>query len=126
MKLSIQVSRFIITGVSAVLIDFGTYFLLINIIGYDLAKTISFVFGSVFSFIFNKLWTFEKKVFLFSEVIKFSILYSFTLILNVFVNKIILLIDYSFLILAFLMATFVSASVNFLGQKFIVFKTENY
>ena len=123
MKLSIQVSRFLITGVSAVLIDFGTYLLLINIMGYDLAKTISFVFGSVFAFIFNKLWTFEKKFFLFSELTKFSALYSSTLILNVFVNKTILLIDSSFLILGFLIATFVSALVNFLGQKFIVFKT---
>ena len=77
---------FLISGCSAVLTDLISYFLLVNSLGHDYAKALSFVLGSFVAFILNKYLTFQKKESSITEVIKFSILYALTLGANVTVN----------------------------------------
>jgi|TARA_B100001093_G_scaffold456117_1_gene466812 putative flippase GtrA len=115
-----QLPRFIIVGIFAVLIDYFFYTLLSNMVIVNIAKAISFILGASFAFIFNKLWTFSKRAFLYKEIFKFTIVYSSSLIVNVCTNQFILLQSGS-IIFAFLIATLSSATINFLCQKYFVF-----
>ena len=109
-------------GGSAVLTDAAVYWLL-QMAGMDLsvAKAISFVCGSIVGFIINKLWTFQAKRFSFGEILRYCILYTCTALINTGVNYAVLyFVDIQ--IFAFLCATGVSTILNFLGQKFFVFR----
>ncbi len=116
-----ELKRFIVAGVSAVGTDLTTYYLLLNFFSTDVAKAISFLLGTVVAFIINKYWTFEKHERSYGEIIKFGLLYSTTLAANVFTNKVILDI-FNITLIAFIIATGVSTVLNFIGQKWWVFK----
>jgi len=116
-----ELKRFLVAGLSAVGTDLGIYYLLLNFLDSYIAKGISFLSGTIVAFIINKYWTFEKKEKSYIEIIRFAILYSITLGVNVLTNKLVL--DNSgIVILSFVIATGVSTVLNFIGQKFWVFK----
>lgn len=116
-----ELTRFIVAGFSAVATDLITYYLLLNFLSTFISKSISFLLGTIVAFFMNKYWTFEKKERLYIEILRFAILYSLTLGANVLVNKLVL--DNSgIVILSFVIATAVSTIINFIGQKFWVFK----
>lgn len=117
-----QISRFSVAGLSAVAIDFLSYYLLINYLSYDISKTLSFVIGAVVAYVINKFWTFEKNNLSFKELVKFALLYTFSLFVNVYMNKLFLDITNNTIIIAFFVATGSSALINFIGQKWWVFK----
>lgn len=117
-----QLFRFIIVGCSAVITDLLCYFALLTILPPAVAKTISFIAGTGVAFIFNKYWTFEKKERSHIEVIRFIILYSTTLITNVSINELFLYFFPALTLLAFFLATGTSTTLNFIGQKWWVFK----
>lgn len=120
-QLKKEVKRFLVAGFSAVGTDLGTYYLLLNFFQHDIAKTISFLLGTIVAFIINKYWTFEKHERSYKEIFQFAILYSVTLGANVATNKFVLE-QTELVFFAFLVATGVSTVLNFLGQKFWVFK----
>lgn len=120
-KLKKELKRFLIAGFSAVGTDLLTYYILLNFLSHDLAKAISFLLGTTVAFIINKYWTFEKYDKSYKEVVQFTILYTLTLGANVITNKFIL-VQMDSILFAFLVATGVSTVLNFLGQKFWVFK----
>lgn len=130
-----EISRFILAGFCAVGTDCFTYYLLTKFLPVDISKSISFLTGTFFAYLINKYYTFEQKQKSVSEVFKFLGLYLFTLCANVGVNKLSFLIlptvfsyfpivnsNGSIKLFAFLMATGTSTILNFLGQKFFVFK----
>ena len=117
-----QISRFSVAGLSAVAVDLLSYYLLINYLSYDISKTLSFVIGAVVAYVINKFWTFEKNNLSFKELVKFALLYTFSLIVNVYMNKLFLDITNNTIIIAFFVATGSSALINFIGQKWWVFK----
>lgn len=117
-----ELIRFCITGCSAVIIDLAIYYLLTNFYSLSFSKIISFLSGTVFSFFLNKFWTFEKKSNSINQGIKFFTLYTMTLLGNVFVNFFIFNYIYPSKFLAFLCATGTSTILNFIGQKWWVFK----
>lgn len=116
-----EILKFLVGGGSAVLTDFLVYIFLINWIPVSAAKTISYISGATVGFFINKLWTFESKKFKIAEIIKYVILYCVSAATNTLMNKLVL-IAFSSVIFAFLCATGVSTIINYLGQKFIVFK----
>ncbi|MBP2657680.1 MAG: Arabinogalactan biosynthesis recruiting protein [Firmicutes bacterium] len=117
-----ELLKFLVGGGSAVVTDYSFYYLLINIgIPITIAKLSSFILGSIIGFIINKLWTFESKNLVKIEIAKYAILYIITAYLNVKVNNFFLSI-YNIKIVAFLFATGTSTVLNFLGQKFFVFR----
>jgi putative flippase GtrA len=116
-----ELKRFLVAGISAVGTDLSTYYLLLNFLDTNISKAISFLLGTIVAFIINKYWTFEKCEKSYKEIVKFGILYSFTLSANVMTNKIILDM-FSITLVAFLIATGVSTVLNFIGQKWWVFK----
>ena len=120
-KLKKELKRFLIAGFSAVGTDLVTYYILLNFLSHDIAKAISFLFGTIVAFVINKYWTFEKHDKSYKEVVQFTILYTLTLGVNVVTNKFVL-VQMDSILFAFLVATGVSTVLNFLGQKFWVFK----
>lgn len=119
---------FLIVGVSTVLVDFIAYRGLIEfeVMEVDMAKAIGFLAGTLFAYFANRFWTFSHKSYAPGSAWRFSALYASTLGTNVLINSLAvkLLADMAIAFqLAFLFATGVSASLNFLGMKLFVFKT---
>ena len=134
-----QINRFILVGIGAVLIDFLTYKIFLVFLTFSFAKTLSFMCGACFAYVANKFFTFEKREYCKKEIRKFVTLYLATLVANVMVNKLSLVILFTFqkwlmleifseaksVFLAFLAATSTSTILNFIGQKFWVFKSHS-
>ena len=126
MYFSRQVLIFIIIGLITVLIDYLTYrclfFFFSNV---NIAKSIGFAFGSIFSFVTNRKITFNIKEHFSIHLIKFTLLYLNSMLINVFVNSILLelLIKSNLKVqISFIFATIISATINFIGMKYVVFK----
>lgn len=120
---------FLIVGSLTVLVDFAVYrgLLWLDITSIDLAKGVSFLAGTIFAYFANRFWTFGHQSIAAGSVGRFAVLYLSTLIANIAVNALALkaLIDVpSSLQWAFLLATGVSATLNFLGMKFFVFHSQ--
>ena len=120
-QLKREMSRFLVAGFCAVGTDMGSYFLLLKVLPHDYSKGISFLLGTIIAYFINKYWTFEKKTKSYGELGKFAALYLSTLGANVLVNRIVLNL-FQRTLLAFLLATGVSTILNFIGQKWWVFK----
>jgi putative flippase GtrA len=118
-----QLLRFLVVGCSAVATDFVSYTLLLHLLAHVPAKTLSFIAGTIIAYILNKYWTFEKPGTNHTELSRFVILYTSTLVANVAVNAAILILLPAAILFAFLCATGTSTILNFIGQKWWVFKT---
>ncbi len=122
-----RVGRFLLVGGATVLIDFIIYLLLL-FLGFetDLSKSFSFSGGAIFAYFANRRYTFKsKRKGLFSFML-FWVLYILTLTINVSVNELALLIfgkTQLFIIFAFLIATGLSATINYIGMKYIIFRS---
>ena len=127
-----QVVKFGLVGVTSSLIDLIVYSLLFQIIGLipSVSKAFGFISGSVFGYIMNRKWTFRSDKSLKSSILPYVALYLISLTLNVGVNSTLLFLlgkDKLFVIFfAFMVATGAAALTNFLGLKFIVFRTKKY
>ncbi len=116
-----ELFSFLLAGGSAVATDMGTYFILLHWLPHSPAKAISFVLGSFVAYLLNKVFTFRKPGRSAGEVIRFAVLYASTLGANVLVNRLCLGLVGSELF-AFFVATGTSTILNYLGQKFWVFR----
>ena len=120
-----ELLKYIFVGLSTVLIDFLIYKFLIKFIVIYLAKTISFLSGTFFSYQLNRTWTFKSGKKTLSQFIKYLIIHITSLVLNVFINSLLLntfsknyFLSYEF---SFLIATLTSATYNFLFIKIFIF-----
>lgn len=121
-----ELSIFLVVGCLTVGIDFLTYNILIFFTGltYEPAKALSFVSGTIFAYMANKIWTFghtQAK----GRILPFGALYACSLGVNVGVNSaVIYLFGQENIVVqaAFLIATGCSTVLNFVGMKFFVFK----
>ncbi len=118
-----EILKFLVGGGSAVVVDALFYAILKAYIDFSVAKAISYILGAFVGFIINKLWTFESKKFKVSEIYKYIILYACSALVNTRVNKFVIWIIPS-TVFAFLCATGTSTVMNFLGQKFLVFRKD--
>ena len=117
---------FIIIGITAVLIDISTYMLLLSLTKYiNFSKSVSFIMGASFSYFGNKNYTFNAKV---NKVtpIYFALVYSSSLILNIYINKFCLNIfsqkTLTSIFISFFISTLICAIFNFVMMKIFVFK----
>jgi len=115
-----QINCFIVSGCTAVTTDLASYQLLLTICPVGVAKGISFLCGTLIAYLLNKYWTFQRDTRSWPELVCFLMLYTGTLCLNVTIHH--LSLQYLPGLIAFLAATATSTVVNFLGQKFWVFK----
>lgn len=122
-----EVGRFVPIGAISVLIDFVAYYALV-LAGLPTAwaKTLSFVAGALFSYHGNRRVTFRASVHGISTMTAFFAVYLASLAVNVGVNAVTLTALGSrttpALGTAWFLATACSATLNFIGMKFFVFK----
>ncbi len=122
-----ELIRFLVVGFTTVAIDYLCYRLLAAIgWDYSVSKAVSFVAGTVFAYFANRLWTFHdpRSRHAPGSVWRFALLYSSTLLINVAVNAALLVLLRPIthgLQAAFIVATGVSAALNFVGMKYFVF-----
>ena len=120
-----ELLKYIFVGLSTVLIDFLIYKFLIKFIVIYLAKTISFLSGTFFSYQLNRTWTFKSGKKTLSQFIKYLIIHITSLVLNVFINSLLLntfsknyFLSYE---VSFFIAILTSAIYNFLFIKMFIF-----
>ena len=120
-----ELLKYIFVGLSTVLIDFPIYKFLIKFIVIYLAKAISFLSGTFFSYQLNRTWTFKSGKKTLSQFLKYLIIHITSLVLNVFINSLLLntfsknyFLSYE---VSFLIATLTSATYNFLFIKIFIF-----
>lgn len=119
-----MVFRFLIVGGCSTLIDFLVYMGLSIVIPISFAKALSMIVASFFSYFANKLFTFkDKNKTNVRYIISFYIVFIANLCANVGVNALVYNLTGK-KSLAFIFATAIGMSVNFLGQKFFVFKND--
>lgn len=116
-----ELPRFLVAGFLVVAIDATVYYFLLFLLPPSLSKSIAFVVGAIAAYLINKFWTFKKSGFSHGEIIKFVFLYILAMAINVGINSLAIFL-FNSLIFAYLLATGTSASFNFIGQKFFVFK----
>lgn len=121
-RTSKELKKFLVAGCSAVGTDMGSYFLLLEFFPHSVSKGVSFLLGTIVAYFFNKYWTFEKQEKSLTEIARFGMLYSMTLGANVMTNKATLMVSGNMILFSFLVATSVSTVLNFVGQKWWVFR----
>ena len=124
-----QIKVFLFVGLMTVGIDFLAYTTLISLLSIqiDWAKGFGFVLGTCFSYLANRFWTFNDTVHPRHSAVRFISLYFLTLVINVSVNAGALSGLHQLMFIeniAFLTATVISAIINFLGMKWLVFSTK--
>lgn len=119
----VEIIKYLFAGGGAVFIDFCVYMLLVNVFGWNhsLSKGTSYVAGAIFAFIVNKYWTFESDVPINRAFFKFTVLYASTFSANVAIHALLMWL-WSIDLIAFSIATFASIVLNYIGQKYWVFK----
>ena len=117
-----EVRNYLYVGVICVIIDFILYEFLIDYtnLGLSNSKRLSYIIGASFSFILNKTITFKSGEKNITEPVLFILVYAFSFMLNSIAHDFFINIFDGYL--PFLIATFLSIVVNYLGQKFLVFK----
>lgn len=124
-NINTPLSRFILVGITCVAIDLLTYVILLSFgMSYSISKAFGFIFGTIFSYFANKIFTFKSDK-SHQSFVMFMGLYISTLILNVGINKTMLFLLNGYrlaFIISFIISTSFSAAVNFIGLKYVVFK----
>lgn len=118
---------FLAVGFLTVAIDLLAYRCLLwtGIVGAGLAKAVSFLVGTNFAYFANRAWTFNEQPHAPGSALRFSLLYAVTLGANVAVNAAVLWLlagNPVAVSMGFLVATAVSALLNFLGMRLFVFR----
>ena len=133
-----ELAIFLVVGLLTVAIDFILYrgLMHVNLLelnSVNMAKGLSFIGGTIFAYFANRFWTFNQQSTRAGSVGRFIFVYILGLSANILVNylsiawldHLIATPEYT-LILSFLMATGVSAALNFIGMKFFVFTDRHF
>ena len=120
--LSIRICRFLCVGGMSTLIDFIVYNMgLSQKLAVEIAKGISMLISSVFSYFANKLYTFENHAKTnIKYLMKFYMVFALNFAANIGTNSVL----YGMTgekIISFICATIAGMTVNYLGQKLFVF-----
>lgn len=125
LRLIDQVARFVLVGVLAAGVDFGTYQALLAVgLFAAVAKGISFVLGTTTAYLLNRRWTFRADGGA-APAVRFAVLYSVTFFVNVGVNALVLhlLTGYTFAVpVAWLAAQATATAINFVLLRTVVFR----
>ncbi len=141
-----ELTKFIISGLAAVAVDFIVYFALSQFLDINLSKGLSFCSGMLVTYNLNKYWTWRQTDKNNKRLLLFTGLYLVAMVINIAVNHYAfeLLPDGEFVSLlrsesgikdlitikidkvaAFIIATGISASFTFVGQKFWLFREKS-
>ena len=94
-----QITKFTISGIIAVFVDFAVYYSLSNMIGNseeafaggvvwnDVYKGLGFIAGTFVTYNLNKFWTWRTNDRNNSRLLNFGILYLISFVINIVINK---------------------------------------
>lgn len=121
-----ELAIFLIVGGLTVLIDYLSYrgVILTGLLTVNQAKGAGFLVGTVFAYFANRVLTFGLRPQAAGSAWRFVVLYSLTLLLNISVNASVLsaLPGTVYAVqAAFVVATGLTATLNFVGMKYFVF-----
>ncbi len=121
-----QLTKFLIVGGFSTILNYAIFYGLYKLIGiyYLLSSAIGFLSGVVFGYFFNKTWTFQSKSKARMEIVKYYLVYIFSL----FFSLVILRIEVEYFMINPLIANIITISIttiiNFAGTKFFVFRAK--
>ncbi|CAM3683262.1 GtrA family protein [Kibdelosporangium persicum] len=120
-----QLTRFVLVGGLAAIVDYGSYQALVALGTWvHLAKAISFILGTTTAYLLNRRWTFNATGGA-APVAKFMLLYTVTFFVNVGVNALMLhlLGDFRWhLTVAWVIAQGTATLINFVMLRTVVFR----
>lgn len=120
-----KIFRFLVVGGCSTFIDFIVYMLLSIRLDINLAKGISMIVSSIFSYFANKNYTFSNKDnTTISYLLRFYLVFGANFGTNLGMNYLIFS-KTGYKLLAYVVATACGMMVNYLGQKFIVFECKH-
>jgi len=122
-----QLLIFLVVGIINTVLDVSAYFILSIYVfseeNYLYAKMISYLLGTVNSFILNRYWTFGHRHLIgFAEVTRFYSLVLFSLLINIISMYVFVSILHVNDKIAVFVSLFITTLVNFLVSKYWVFK----
>lgn len=121
-----EFARFLVVGFTSVAIDFVSYRALLAFgVAVGAAKACGYVIGAIFGYFANRIFTFRVEThWQWQETGKFIAVYLFALLANVAANASVIHVTGRTeigIVAAFLVATAISATLNYLGMKRLVF-----
>lgn len=123
--LNVSVMKFLLIGGISTLLDYIIYSKLSQWLDVTLAKLCSMLCATFFSFLINKIWTFQcQKQSWIVSFVKFYLTQIINIAVNVSVNSLLFWLTEN-QTAAFIGATVIAMSINFLLQRFYVFRKQS-
>lgn len=118
--------RFLCTGCISTSCDFAAYRLSLALTCHiSLSRALGLTVGVIIAYFLNTIWAFKYKKNSLASVVRFILVYAFSIIVNIKVNYITLVamgMSELNIMLAFLVATAASVVINYAGMKYLVYR----
>lgn len=128
--LMVQMTRFIISGVIAAVVDFGLTFVMLNVFGASdfWGKSVGWVFGTITAYLINRRWTFQAAPST-RRFLMVAALYTITYFVNVGLHAVLYRLfsgwewnDSLAIVVAFVIAQGTATVINFIVQRVFIFR----
>ncbi|MFY9807587.1 MAG: GtrA family protein [Pseudonocardiaceae bacterium] len=125
LRLSTQLTRFVLVGGVAAVVDYSSYqALLATGLWVHLAKALSFIAGTATAYLINRRWTFQSRGGR-GEIASIATLYGITFVVQVGMNAVMLAVLPPIrgeITCAFIVAQGIATCINFIVQRTVIFR----
>ncbi|MBV9163154.1 MAG: GtrA family protein [Pseudonocardiales bacterium] len=125
MRLSTQLTRFVLVGGVAAVVDYSSYQVLLAVgLWVHLAKALGFLAGTTTAYLINRRWTFQGRGGG-AQFVSVMVLYGITFVVQVGMNAVMLALLPPIrgeITCAFVVAQGIATCINFLVQRTVIFR----